>query len=97
MAITHNQTDLLKLKQNRKKAQAVQSATALIFNIMAENGEISNTDITAHAALCEIWQAGLYRKGNIRRCPQDNQPYRCTHNNHSTTAPSKDTNCWAKI
>ena len=103
MAVRHRKDDLLALRERREREAALEAAVPLIFQQLAENGQIAEPDMVRLAVLFEFWSEGcVVHEGCIRRCPEDGLAYRCIRTpsaaaRSSLGPPSKATNNWEKI
>lgn len=103
MGLRARTDDLVKLREEKEREAAMQSATLLIFRKMAEAGNIEDNDIIAHAALFNLWaEDEAHAEGAIRRCPECGDIFRCIREPNararsSKAAPSKAPENWASI
>ena len=97
MSVQHRVTCLRELRARKDREAAIQSATALVFQKMAESGGLDDSIIAAHSALFDIWQEGIrHEEGCIRICPKDGELYRCIRTPNQAAKSSKNAPSMAK-
>ena len=89
-------------RQRRRRETAAQTASALMFVVLAESGETFDpTTLGEHAALFDIWRPNVaYRRGQIRIDETDGNLYRALHDHgaeHATDPPSQSPNLWGRV
>ena len=103
MAVRHRQDDLIVLRERREREAALEAAVPLIFQQMAESGQIAEPDMVRLAVLFEFWNENCAaHEGCIRRCPEDGLAYRCIRTPSSAARsslgpPSKATQNWESL
>ncbi|MCL2616905.1 MAG: hypothetical protein FWD96_04590 [Defluviitaleaceae bacterium] len=97
--------DLAKRIVNPEEGAAAKEAAVFLFVKMAENGQLDDTDIAAHAAIFPLWvENTLHQKGCLRRCPLCGDVFRCIdpppvspQARNSRIPPSTATRFWERV
>jgi len=102
MAVFHRPTNP-EQRERRLQAEAAQSAALIVFQRMAEGGELDDATISAHAVLFDVWdKAQPLTAGCIRRCPESGELFRNTklpdpRTRSEPKPPSKALEQWAVV
>lgn len=78
MAIHGRTDDMTAHRERRERENAVKEVIPLMFQQMAEDGQVAPPDMVRFAVLLEKWDDdSTHEEGCIRRCPIDGLPYKC--------------------
>jgi len=103
MALTARTDDMIAHKRRRERETAVAAAVPLIFQMLAESGQVASTDIVRLSPLIDLWDNDCEAaEGCIRVCPLNGDVYVCTRQPSeaaplSLRPPSQATQNWERI
>jgi len=105
MAVRRRVDNLQEFHEKRNREAAASNAAAFLFVMLAESGQIDDTDIAAHAAIFPLWEENKpHTVGCMRRCPLCNDVFRCVdpppvseRARNSRIPPSKADKFWQKV